>query len=57
MPRVAVNVSQEDLGKEGVLPVFIRARDDTGNDTERKHKINTPIVRRVLTPGNRRYGM
>ena len=47
-----VTVSQESFDKEGVLPVFaIRVQDDNGNVTERKYKLNTPIVRRVLAPG------
>ena len=47
-----VTVSQENFEKEGNLPVFvIRVKDDTGNITERKYKLNTPIVRRVLLPG------
>ncbi|HLM83537.1 MAG TPA: SH3 domain-containing protein [Terriglobales bacterium] len=47
-----VTVSQENFDKEGVLPVFtIRVQDDNGNVTERKYKLNTPIVRRVLAPG------
>jgi hypothetical protein len=47
-----VTVSQENFDKEGVLPVFIlRVQDDQGNVTERKYKLNTPIVRRVLAPG------
>jgi SH3-like domain-containing protein len=47
-----VSVSQENFEKEGVLPVFtIRVKDDDGNVTERKYKLNTPIVRRVLAPG------
>ena len=47
-----VTVSQEDFGKEGTLPVFVlRVTDDEGNVTERKYKLNTPIVRRVLAPG------
>jgi SH3-like domain-containing protein len=47
-----VTVSQENFDKEGVLPVFIlRVPDDKGNVTERKYKLNTPIVRRVLAPG------
>jgi SH3-like domain-containing protein len=47
-----VTVSQEDFGKDGVLPVFIlRVPDDKGNITARKYKLNTPIVRRVLAPG------
>ena len=47
-----VTVTQENFDKEGTLPVFIlRVRDDQGNVTERKYKLNTPIVRRVLAPG------
>jgi hypothetical protein len=47
-----VTVSQENFDKEGVLPVFaIRVRDENGNVSERKYKLNTPIVRRVYAPG------
>ena len=47
-----VTVSQENFDKEGMLPVFIlRVKDDAGNVVERKYKLNTPIVRRVLAPG------
>jgi Bacterial SH3 domain len=47
-----VTVSQEDFGKEGTLPVFVlQVKDDNGNLSERKYKMNTPIVRRVLAPG------
>ena len=47
-----VTVAQENFDKEGMLPVFlIRVPDDKGNVTERKYKLNTPIVRRVLAPG------
>ena len=47
-----VTVTHEDFGKEGDLPVFIlRVKDDSGNVVERKYKLNTPMVRRVLTPG------
>lgn len=47
-----VTLSQEDFGKEGVLPVFtIRVLGDDGKLSERKYKLNTPIVRRVLAPG------
>ena len=47
-----VKITQESFEKEGTLPVFVlRARDDSGNITERKYKLNTPIVRRVLAPG------
>jgi SH3-like domain-containing protein len=47
-----VTVSQESFEKEGTLPVFIlRVTDEVGNVAERKYKLNTPIVRRVLAPG------
>jgi hypothetical protein len=47
-----VTVSQESFDKEGTLPVFVlRLKDDDGNVVERKYKLNTPIVRRVLAPG------
>ena len=47
-----VTVSKEDFGKEGVLPVFVvRVIDEDGKVSERKYKLNTPIVRRVLAPG------
>ena len=47
-----VTVTHEDFGKEGDLPVFIlRVKDDTGNILQRKYKLNTPIVKRVLAPG------
>src|ERR1039458_6306626 len=47
-----VTVAQENFDKEGLLPAFtIRVQDDNGNVTERKYKLNTPIVRRVLAPG------
>ncbi len=47
-----VKVAQEEFGKEGVLPAFtIRVLDDKGNVSERKYKLNTPMVRRVYAPG------
>ena len=48
-----VTMTHETFDREGTLPVFIlRVKDDdTGNVRERKYKLNTPIVRRVLTPG------
>jgi len=53
MPGVMpVTVSQETFDKEGTLPMFvIRVKDDSGNVSERKYKLNTPIVRRVYAPG------
>ncbi len=47
-----VAITSENFDKEGILPVFIvRVKDDAGNVIERKYKLNTPIVRRVLAPG------
>jgi Bacterial SH3 domain/GW (Gly-Tryp) dipeptide domain len=50
-----VTVANENFDKEGVLPVFIlRVKDESGNVSERKYKLNTPIVRRVLAPGEQK---
>ena len=50
-----VTVTHEDFDKEGNLPVFIvRVKDDDGNISQRKYKLNTPIVRRVLAPGEQK---
>jgi hypothetical protein len=50
--NLPVTVTHEDFDKEGSLPVFIlHVTDDTGTAIERKYKLNTPIVRRVLAPG------
>jgi hypothetical protein len=47
-----VTVTTENFDKEGTLPVFIvRVKDDAGKVSQRKYKLNTPIVRRVLAPG------
>jgi hypothetical protein len=47
-----VTVAQQDFGKEGVLPAFVvRVLDENGKVSERKYKLNTPIVRRVYAPG------
>ena len=47
-----VTLTQENFDKEGTLPVFIlHVKDDAGNTVERKYKLDTPIVRRVLAPG------
>jgi len=47
-----VTISHEVFDKEGDLPTFVlRVQDDQGGVTERKYKLNTPIVRRVLAPG------
>ncbi len=48
-------VGREDFAKDGNLPVFIlRIKDDNGTVVERKYKLNTPIVRRVLAPGEQK---
>lgn len=50
-----VTVTSESFDKEGVLPVFIlRVKDDSGNISARKYKMNSPIVRRVLAPGEQK---
>jgi SH3-like domain-containing protein len=50
-----VSVTSENFDKEGTLPVFVlRVKDDSGNIRERKYKLNTPIVRRVLAPGEQK---
>lgn len=47
-----VLMAQENFEKEGRLPVFVlRVKDDNGNVIERKYKFISPIVRRVLAPG------
>ena len=50
-----VTVTNENFDKEGTLPVFIlRVKDNSGNISERKYKLNTPMVRRVLAPGEQK---
>jgi hypothetical protein len=50
-----VTVTNENFDKEGTLPVFIlRVKDGSGNVSERKYKLNTPMVRRVLAPGEQK---
>ncbi len=50
-----VTVTNENFDKEGTLPVFVlRVKDDAGNISERKYKMNSPIVRRVLAPGEQK---
>jgi SH3-like domain-containing protein len=47
-----VTITHENFDKEGDLPVFtLQVRDTSGNLVDRKYKLNTPIVRRVLAPG------
>ncbi|HLY98137.1 MAG TPA: SH3 domain-containing protein [Candidatus Angelobacter sp.] len=48
-------LSTEDLGKEGTVPAFtIRSKDDSGATHEQKYTFRTPIVRRVVVPGEQR---
>jgi hypothetical protein len=50
-----VTVTEENFDKEGTLQVFIlRVKDDAGNVSERKYRLNTPIVRRVMAPGEQK---
>ena len=50
--ELPVTVAQENFDKEGTLPTFtLRVQDGSGNITERKYKLNMPMVRRVLAPG------
>jgi hypothetical protein len=50
-----VTVTSETFDKEGALPVFtLRVKDDDGNVSERKYKLDTPIVRRVFAPGEQK---
>jgi hypothetical protein len=50
-----ITVTTGNFDKEGTLPVFIlRVKGDDGNVKERKYKLNTPIVRRVLAPGEQK---
>jgi SH3-like domain-containing protein len=49
-----VTQTKEAFDREGTLPVFVvRVTDDEGKISERKYKLNTPIVRRVLAPGEK----
>jgi SH3-like domain-containing protein len=50
-----VAVSQENFDREGTLPMFVlRLKDKGGNITDRKYKMNTPMVRRVWAPGEQK---
>lgn len=47
-----VTVANEEFDKEGTLPVFVlQIRDEAGNLSQRKYKLNTPIVKRIFAPG------
>lgn len=50
-----VTLATENFDKEGALPVFIlRVKGDSGEISERKYKLDTPIVRRILAPGEQK---
>jgi len=45
-----LTVSAETFDKEGVLPTFtLHVQGDSGKTIEKKYKLNTPIVKRVLS--------
>jgi SH3-like domain-containing protein len=47
-----VTVGRQTFDKEGDLPIFVlKVKDSSGNLVDRKYKLNTPIVHRVLAPG------
>jgi SH3-like domain-containing protein len=47
-----VTVGSAEFEKEGTLPIFtLQVKDDGGQTQERKYKLNGPMVRRVLAPG------
>lgn len=47
-----VTVATENFEREGTLPTFtLRVRLQDGTIADRKYKLNQPIVRRVLAPG------
>jgi hypothetical protein len=47
-----VTIGRENFDREGVLPTFtLRVQLQDGSIAERKYKLNQPIVRRVLAPG------
>src|SRR6266436_2837038 len=46
-----IQVATQDLGKDGLLPVFtLRAKEDDQPFQERKYSLNGVMVRRVLAP-------
>jgi hypothetical protein len=53
-----VSVGNENFDKEGTLPTFtLHVQDDEGKIVERKYKLNGPIVRRVVAPGEEKMKM
>jgi hypothetical protein len=53
-----VTVGSENFDKEGTLPTFtLHVQDENGQTIERKYKLNGPIVRRVVAPGEQQTKM
>jgi hypothetical protein len=48
-----VSVTTQNFDKEGLLPVFVLRVQEKDNILERKYKLNSPIVRRVVTEGQK----
>jgi SH3-like domain-containing protein len=48
-----VSITTQNFDKEGLLPVFVLRVQDNDNILERKYKLNTPIVRRVVAEGQK----
>jgi hypothetical protein len=47
-----ITVGQQSFDKEGTLPTFtLRLKDDSGQVTTSTYKLNGPMVRRVVAPG------
>ena len=47
-----ITVGQQNFDKEGTLPTFtLRLKDESGQVTSATYKLNGPIVKRVLAPG------
>ena len=52
MGVLPVTVGPADFGKEGVLPTFtLQVKTDDGKIVPKQYKLNGPMVRRVLSPG------
>ncbi len=50
-----ITTGTEDFEKEGRLPTFtIRFKDENGSVAQRKYKLNGPIVRQLLAPGEQK---
>jgi hypothetical protein len=47
-----ISIGKQEFEKEGVLPTFtLRVKNDTGAEQSMTYKLNGPMVRRVLAPG------